>query len=193
MSTSAPTLCDALALTGNPAQDTWAVLRDRLEKEEGGGAWSHYISYVEPHLPELFDVSVHDVLVGAWDTLREVVAAVGESEAAPDDVLRVALADHTIESEHHPYVQVSLDGVPPITITFTAKMTFAVKAFCLRIQAGRITAIEAGTCEASGTVEFNRFTILASRPAELRFPGTIELGDHRQPRDAEARAAGEGG
>ena len=80
------------------------------------------------------------------------------------------LAEHEITNEYHPYVEIRIAGMPlPKRIEFKVQIVTALKGINLKIQAGKITEIQAGSCDFKGKVKYQDLTIAEKKvgPIEL--------------------------
>ncbi len=51
-----------------------------------------------------------------------------------------------------------------------------LKGLILKIESGRITAIESGSCEGSGEIKYKHLTLLKPQFKPLELPGRVNLG-----------------
>src|SRR5262249_24608678 len=100
-----------------------------------------------------------------------------ESKNDPESARYLELVEHTITSEHHPYIEVRVKGAPVRKIEFTAQLLMRLKGFILKVQAGRIAEIQTGTCELEGTIEYKGLMIAKESLRPIGLPGSIQISE----------------
>ena len=60
---------------------------------------------------DLLDLKFSDILIKTWNEAGILKKYLDPDEYQPDAEVSVVLSEHKITSEHHPYVDVLLDGV----------------------------------------------------------------------------------
>jgi hypothetical protein len=179
MSDSAVSLRRVFALPENGALDTspdrWNTFQATLSKEVKTIKWPAAMPDVAEKICELFDVKLPDLFLVSWKKTDELRRLLSESRTTPEATKYFELADHTIRSEHHPYIEAKIGNVPVKKIEFTVSLAFKLKGFVLRIKAGEVEEIRAGRCEVEGKVEFAGLTIAEKKLAPIDLPGSIKL------------------
>jgi len=118
----------------------------------------------------LFNFELPDLLVPSWKKARELQEALEESSKSPEQVIVLDLAEHAITNQYHPYIEIRIAGLPlPKRIEFTVQILTILKGINLKIQAGTITEIQAGSCDFEGKVKYQDLTIADKKmgPIEL--------------------------
>jgi hypothetical protein len=179
MSDSAVSLRRVFALPENGAGDTspdrWNTFQATLSREVKTIKWPAAMPDVAEKIGELFDVKLPDLFLVSWKRTVELRRLLSESRTTPEATKYFELADHTIRSEHHPYIEVKIRNVPVKKIEFTVSLACKLKGFVLRIKAGEIEEIRTGRCEVEGKVEFAGLTIAEKKLAPIDLPGSIKL------------------
>ena len=165
----------ALPEAGAKAQapDRWQAFQARMTKEVRGIKWKASMPDVVAKIAELFDVEIPGLFITSWKKTNEIGTALEETRRAPDEVRYVGLADHSISSELRPYIDVRIENATVKRIEFTAKLTFTLKGFVLKIQRGEITEIGTGRCEGAGTISFEGLPIAEKKMEPINLPGSI--------------------
>ena len=101
---------------------------------------------------ELLEIEIPDLLLGAWKKCDELQSALEETRKSPALKIHVGMAEHTIVSEHTPYIEMRLAKMPAQKIPFKLKLTFKLKACELLVQGGLIKQARPGACEIEGTL-----------------------------------------
>jgi len=134
--------------------DRWRVVKDRVKKEVKDVKFPAALHDLGPKICELFNVPLPDVMVTSWKKVANLQALPEKSRNAPDEVMYLELAQHSINSEHKPHLEMRIKDLPVKKIEFLVKLVFNLKGFVLKIKAGAIEEIQTGACEVKGTISF---------------------------------------
>jgi hypothetical protein len=160
----------------DPPSNEWQEFQSRLRREIKTIKYPAAMPDLASKIGELFDVELPDLLVSSWKKARELKEALEESRKSAEEVIVLELAEHEITNEYHPYIEVRIAGVPlPKKIEFKVQIATALKGINLKIQAGTITKIQAGSCDFEGKVKYQDLTIAEKKvgPIELLGVPTI--------------------
>jgi len=179
MSDSAVSLRRVFSLPENGAKDTspdrWNNFQATVSREVKTIKWPAAMPDVAEKICELFDVKLPDLFLVSWKKTDELRRVLSDSRKTPEATKYWELADHTIRSEHHPYIEAKIRNVPVKKIEFSVRLSFKLKGFVLRIKAGEIEEIRTGRCEVEGKVEYAGLTITEKKLAPIDLPGSIKL------------------
>jgi len=159
---------DPVATT--PPSNQWQEFQSRLGREIKTIKWPAAMPDLASKVSELFNVELPDLFVSSWKKARELQEALEESRKSPEDVIVLDLAEHEISNEYHPYLEIRIAGMPlPKKIQFKVQIVTTLKGINLKIQAGAITEIQAGSCDFEGKVKYQDLTIADKKvgPIEL--------------------------
>jgi hypothetical protein len=154
----------------------WQEFQSRLGREIKTIKWPAAMPDLVSKVGELFNFELPDLLVPSWKKARELQEALEESRKSPDEVIVLELAEHAITNEYHPYVEIRIAGLPlPKKIEFKVQIVTRLKGINLKIKAGTITEIQAGSCDFEGKVKYQDLTIAEKKlgPIELLGVSTI--------------------
>jgi hypothetical protein len=98
----------------------------------------------------LLDLDLGDLLIYGWRTRERVLEAARQTQQAPGRREVVQLGTQRVTSEHHPTVELLIDGVKVHTFRFRLSVTFDIEVAALVIQNGLLTALKAGDSMVSG-------------------------------------------
>ena len=96
---------------------------------------------------------------------------------SPNDIFLVPLAEHTIKSEHKPYLEILINDKSVGRIDFSINVALTLKGFILKIQDAKIKEIQTGTCKGRGTIQCEDIVIMEKETGSFPLPGSITLGD----------------
>ncbi|MFS8085514.1 MAG: hypothetical protein ACMG6H_07770, partial [Acidobacteriota bacterium] len=159
----------------DPSDDRWRTLQQRMKQEVKGIKWTAAMPDLIPKICDLLEIKVDNVLLVAWKKARELQEVIEKSKLTPEETTYVELAEHTINSEHKPSIEVRLKGAKLKTIALLVQLNFKLKGFVLKIRDGRIVELQTGQCEVKGTVKFSGLTIAEKKLAPLKLPFAIPV------------------
>lgn len=176
---SVPTVREIFGLpakgVADPSDDRWKEVQERLNEEVKGIKWTAAMPDLAPKLCALLDIKIPDVLLAAWKKAGEIKAAIEKSKLSPEETTYLELAEHGINSEHKPSIDVKLRGAKVKTITLMVHLGFKLKGFVLKIQNGAIVELQTGNCEAKGSIKYQGLAIAEKKLAPIKLPFTIPL------------------
>ena len=154
----------------------WQEFQNRPGREVKTIKWPAAMPDLASKIGELFNVELPDLLVSSWKKAKELQEALEESRKSPDEVIVLDLAEHEITNEYHPSIEIRIAGMPlPKKIQFKVQIVTTLKGINLKIQAGTITEIQAGSCDFEGKIKYQDLTIAEKKlgPIELLGVSTI--------------------
>jgi hypothetical protein len=148
----------------------WQDFQGRLGSEIKTIKWPAAMPDLVSKIGELFNVLLPDLLVVSWKKADALQALLEESRGNPEKVMFLELAEHTVRSEYHPYIEIRIAGMPlPKKIEFTVQLSAGLKGIVLRIKGGAIAEIQMGNCEFEGKVRFADLTIAEKKVGPIQF------------------------
>lgn len=159
---------------GDETAGQWKALHDKLNKEMKSVKTAS-LPEMTPKIAELFDIPISDVLLSSWKKATEVQALLYKSKASPDETFFAGLAEHTINSEHHPYVEITIKAQTIKRIEFIVRLFIKLNGFVLKIKSGDIKEIQTGTCEIGGTLDYEGVRIAEKRFEPISLPGSVVI------------------
>ena len=153
-----------------PSSNKWQEFQGRLGREIKTIKWPAAVPDLASKITELFNVELPELFVSAWKKAKELQEALEESKESPDEVIVLELTEHEISNEYHPYIEIRIAGMPlPKKIEFKVQIATALKGINLKIQAGKITEIQTGSCDFEGKLKYQDVTLAEKKvgPIEL--------------------------
>lgn len=132
---------------------------------------------------ELLNIEIGDVLVEAWKTRSALLNAARETHAQPGTTQQVTLRTCAVPWDHEMDVDVVLNGVQLVSLTFLLSLELEITALAAVVQGGRLTAVTAGDGRANATLRVKDQSPLhqdvavaqGERPIDLRYE--VRIGD----------------
>ena len=159
----------------DPSDDRWQAFQEKVGKEVKGIKWMATVPDLAPKVCELLDIKIPDVLTVAWKKVADIQAVLEKSKKTPDETIYLELAQHTINSEHTPSIDVKIKGATVKKIELLIQLGFNLKGFLLKVQNGAITEMQTGQCEAKGTIKYGGLTIAEKKLEPIKLPFSVPI------------------
>ena len=153
----------------------WQAFKDKLKEEAKGIKWTAAMPDLAAKICELLDIKIHFILMTAWKKADALRQALADSKADPERSIYLDLVEHSIDYETNPFVEVKIKAVSVKKITLTVALNFKLKGFSLKVQDGAIIEINTGSCEAKGSIKYDKLTIAEKKLTPIKFPLTIKI------------------
>jgi hypothetical protein len=150
-------------------------IKAALAKAAPGLPLGTLLEGVSKAVQDALDVPVADVLIGAWQRARDLRAALETTRESADGTVLVPLLSHAIASEHRPYVDIGVEGVPLARLVFPVKAEFRLEGVVVRVKQGQIADILAGSVKVKGTLKFGDLVLLERALAPISIPGVLAV------------------
>jgi hypothetical protein len=124
---------------------------------------------------DLMNVRLDTILFSAWAKSPPLKKYLDREKYPADSTITVAVGEHTVNSEHHPWLEASIGGID-CRINFGITLALKLKSSVLVIKDGRIKALKPGECSANGTVTCQNVQILEKVPETIPLT-TFDLGE----------------
>jgi hypothetical protein len=147
-------------------------LRKKLPKTI---SWSSVQESVGDSLAEALHVSVLGTLANGWKHYTMFMEDVRRSRNSPEVEIVSAIADHSISSKLHPYVDVKLGGKTVHEIAFDVSLETKIRGLLLGLKKGEIVSVELGECEWTGKIAVAEVDVLERKLKKLTLPGHLRL------------------
>jgi len=175
---SVPTVREIFALPEketDPSDDRWKEFQERIDKEVKSIKWTAAMPDLAAKVCELLDIKIPNILVAAWKKAKELQTVLEKSKATPDEVVYLELAEHSINSDHKPSLDVRIKGATVKKIELGVQLGFKLKGFVLKIQNGGIKEMQTGHCEAKGTIKYGTLMIAEKKLEPIKLPLSIAI------------------
>jgi len=154
-----------------------------------GLQWKEIAQAMEDQVSTAFDVSLGTILVRSWCDLAELREAADPRRTSPDTTRSVPLVEHSIESVHHPKLEITIEGLCSFDIQFELKLELKITGAIICVRNARIREIQLGECRGEATLSANGNKLHHYELGSARFPGRIRFAGEGMPighRDARA-------
>jgi len=138
-------------------------------------SWSSVQESVADSLAEAMHVSVLATLANGWKHYTMFMEDVRRSRSNPEVEIVSAIADHSIHSTLHPFVDVRLGGKTVHEIAFDVSLVTTIRGLLLGLKKGEIVSVEMGDCEWTGKISVAEVEVLERELKKLALPGHLRL------------------
>jgi hypothetical protein len=152
------------------------VMKEELQKLAKRVPWPAVKESLAQKTEGLLDVPLLDVVMGGWKKLAEVMEYADTHKYPLGTTNLVALAEHKVKSEHHPYIEVLVKGRPVAKIVFDIEVVLTVEGLVLKIENAMVKSVQSGTLRGNGSVSLKGTTLLKKTFPTVPLPGTLYLG-----------------
>ena len=159
----------------DPQPDRWQAVQERIKQEAKDVKFPAALHELAPKICELFNVPLPNILVASWKKVADIEKLLEQSRNSPDEKLYLELAQHTINCDQKPHLEMRFKNVPVKKIEFNVKLVFNLKGFVLKVQSGAITEIQTGSCDVKGTISYAGQVIVEKKLSALKLPGRLPV------------------
>ena len=145
--------------------------------EQVKASWPVMKEILIEKIKELLNIDIPDIMTNAWSKYAILQQYADKDIYPPEETYFVELADHTINSEHYPQIDVTVNGQVVTTIHFYIVLALNLKGLVLRIRDGRIRGIATGDCLGRASLHCENRLLLEKETRSFSLPGAIELGN----------------
>lgn len=153
------------------------ALREKISGAVGKTVWPNAFDEISRKTTDLLDMSLIDLLLGAWNKYQGLKKYLDKEKYPPTQSILVPLSEHTVRSEHRPYVEALINDEIIATITFHVALVFTVRGVLLLVQDGKIKSVKTGEIKGKGTVKCEEALLLEQDFRTISLPGTVDLGE----------------
>lgn len=157
----------------NPSE-SWSAFQERVTKEIKG-IKTAAMPDLAAKIGDLLDVPIPGIFLTSWRKANVLQDVLAESKKTPEAVLNVELGEHTINSQHRPHIEVTIQNRSVKKIEFILRLVFKLQGFVLKIQNGAIKEMISGKCEVKGTLEYQGLKIAEKKLQEIALPAFVPL------------------
>ncbi len=93
----------------------------------------------------------------------------------PGNAELVELIGHQVTFQHQPVIKLVINGKQIASMQLLMSLVLDIQALTATVRAGRLTALQTGRCDATGSISIDGRTI-ASRTGPVTLPVSIPLG-----------------
>jgi hypothetical protein len=164
-------------LSALESTDGMSRIKEALQEKAKEIKWPMAFDEIAKKIDELLNIDFSDIMVRAWDKYRILLKYRDRGKYPPTETFLVPLGEHTIKSQHHPYIEILINDTQVGKIVFNINISLSLKEMILKIQDGRIKGIRTGTCKGKGSVKLEDIVIMERETESIQLPGTIDFAE----------------
>ena len=161
----------------NLDQQTLDSLKQSYKEKKGSMLWGDLSDEIKSRASELLNIPLQDLLIRAWRESGVLNKYINREEYDPEAVIFIELKEHTMTSNHKPYLDIEINQKSIGKINFEINLELTVQGIILKIQDAKIKQIRTGNMKATGTINCEGHEIGKKESEEVEFPGTLDLGE----------------
>lgn len=150
--------------------------KERLQKT-ASTKWSLVLERIVDHLPGMLDIPIPEIVARAWSGYKELHKYRDRDTYPPGETFLLPTAKHTIRSEHHPVLEIRINGKEISKIEFTVSVALLLDGLILKVQDARIKEIIIGSCAGEGSIMCQKTVILTRKSPSIYLPESVNLGE----------------
>ena len=162
-----------------------AAIRSEVAKELPKVSWKVVEKELLQKVGDVLDIGLDRILAGALEKYESLQEYRDPEQHPPGETALVPLADHLVESEHHPHVDLVIRDFVIGSLNLDVNLTLEIRGLVLKIRDGRILEVCSGSCSGRGSLVGSvkskagdrEFTRLERETPEFQLPGTVDLGE----------------
>ncbi len=126
-------------------------------------------------LDTLLDIGMGDIILGGWAKYQALREYADPAKHPAEETCLVPLAKHEIKSVHEPYVEIVVNEKAVGRISFRIELALSLEGVLLKVQGGRIWALQAGRCRARGRISCGKTMLVERKTEPFELPGALDL------------------
>jgi hypothetical protein len=154
-----------------------AALKEKVRKKSSLIRWSVVEDILVERTVAVLDIPVLTFLLPAWKKCREIHEFADLKKHPAEEINLVSLAEHTVKVGHSSSLQVTYRGVdiPEAKLEFALAGDLTLEGVVLKIQNGKIKAIEGGQVKWSGELLLENQSVFKNESKPYTLTGSVEL------------------
>jgi len=136
--------------------------------------WQAAQSEISNSLTETLHSGLFETLAFGWKRYELLMEAARDTLKSPGSKL-VPLAEHSIDSALHPYVEIFVGPKSIQKIEFEVTLTTTIRGLNLGLRRGQIVSIHLVDCDWTGKIALGKCDLIEHTVQPFVIPGTIEL------------------
>lgn len=152
-------------------------------------SWANASKEIDEQVGSILNHPIDEMLVGVWAKYKDLQKYRDTKAYPPGRTILTSLAKHEVEASFNPSVVIQVAGMDTARLELPIMLRLHLEGVILKIEGGKILALQAGSLQGVATVEFrlsilrpklpsrNLFQPIENETAKLDFPATISFGE----------------
>ena len=155
--------------------DIQAVIKSQLLEGAAQLDLNTLLGAVAEKVLDLLSMPLPDIMLGAWKKYGMLADCLDQEKYAPGESVLVALAEHSLTSEHHPSIEILASDKEIAKLEFAITLQLHLESVVLTVQDQHVREIRLGDVTGEGSFECGQFEIARREFSAEVFPGLIAL------------------
>ena len=126
---------------------------------------------------QLLDISLTDILLGAWTKIQSIQEYATGEKLASDEVHEFKLTEHKVTSKHAPKIELYVYENKVNEVVLDVSITLLIAKTTLLIRKGRIRELRVSGCQVAGKISCHGQKLVEKKSGELEFPQSVTFGN----------------
>ncbi len=144
-------------------------LKQEIKRKEKIFQWEKIQDEISKNCTKLLNTPLKTILEKAWEKYEEVSQYLDTEKYGDENTFLIPLIEHTVVSEHHPKIEVSIGEIPLSTIDFDVHLEMILKGVILKISQGKIQGVNAGKCKSKASLSCEGIILFEDESREFEF------------------------
>lgn len=131
-------------------------------------------------IDDVFQISLADVLGGAWKKLDAVRDGLALTRLDASKVVLVPLLEHKVTSKHEPHIDLMMGAKSIGRLEFGIALTLNLKGVELDLREGRIAGLKAGYCKGQGVFSVKDQELIKKDTKAFALPLTMRFAEEAE-------------
>lgn len=144
-------------------------LKQEIIRKEKIFQWEKIQNEITDNCTKLTNVPLKTILEKAWEKYEEVSQYLDVERYGAENTFLIPLVEHTVVSQHHPKIEVSLGETHLADIDFDVHLELTLKGIILKINGGKIQGVNAGKAKVKLRFPAKELYYLKTKAGNLSF------------------------
>lgn len=144
-------------------------LKQEIIRKEKIFQWEKIQNEITDNCTKLTNVPLKTILEKAWEKYEEVSQYLDVERYGAENTFLIPLVEHTVVSQHHPKIEVSLGETHLADIDFDVHLELTLKGIILKINGGKIQGVNAGKCKSKASLSCEGVVLFEDESREFEF------------------------
>ena len=147
-----------------------AEVRQELQTKLPNLKWADVSKDIDEKIDSILSCPIDEMLAGAWAKYKELQKYCDAEAYPPGKTVLAGLVKHRIEGAFTPSVVIQIATIDVANLELPIGLRLELEGIILKIESGRIMALQAGSLQGVGTVGFQLNMLRPKLPTRELFP-----------------------
>ena len=152
-------------------------LKEKLGADAPGTLWKAVEGQVAESVAQALAIPLSSILAGAWNRYQPLWEYCDPARHPPEESNQVPLAEHTVSSTHHPFIEIVLGEKTIGSLEFEVQLSLKLEGAVVTIQGGKFREMATGKGEVEATLSCEGAKLIERKVGEYEVPGRISFGE----------------